>query len=90
MSALLVNDLERLNDPGMWRDFAPALHLADVAFLRSQHAFDVDAASIENGRALLNREGYFQIPPPNWGLPIPEELLPNLGDGLTDQAAAWA
>ena len=70
MTTTLVNDLERLNDPGMWRDFAHALHVVDAAFLKTQGVFDVDAASIENGRALLIREGYFQIPPPNWGLPI--------------------
>lgn len=70
MNTAVVSDLERLHDPRMWRDFAPGLHVVDVAFLNLQHAFDVDAASIENGRAMLKREGYFQIPPPNWQLPI--------------------
>lgn len=70
MSMALVSDLERLHDQWFWRDFAPDLHVVDVAFLTPQTVFAIDAAGIENGRALLRREGYFEIPPPDWGLPI--------------------
>ena len=70
MSMALVSDLERLHDQWFWRDFAPDLHVVDVAFLTPQTVFAIDAAGIENGRTLLRREGYFEIPPPDWGLPI--------------------
>jgi hypothetical protein len=66
----LASDVGRLTDPLFWRSFAPEMHIVDRDFLNSQTVFEVDDASLDNGRGLLKREGYFQIPPPDWGLPI--------------------
>lgn len=72
MTTSLGDDLARLQDRQFWHAFAPDMHIASDNFWRSQAPFRVDDAGIETGRQLLKREGYFQIPPPAWPLPIAE------------------
>jgi hypothetical protein len=71
-----MNALPKLIDSGavtatgFWTALAPELHVNDAAFLAQQRAMNVDAKSMQALRDLIRVEGYFQLPPQQWGLPI--------------------
>jgi hypothetical protein len=65
-----ILDLSRVGDTLFWQGFAPKMHIGDVNFLNSQAVFDIDENAVETARASLKKEGYFEILPPRWGLPI--------------------
>jgi len=62
--------LSRYLDRATWLALAPGMHVEDGAFVNAAAPFQFDAASVETARALLRSEGYLQIPPPDWRLPI--------------------
>ncbi|MBC5766938.1 phytanoyl-CoA dioxygenase family protein [Ramlibacter albus] len=66
----ILNDLQRFSSPGWWREFAPSLHVEDADFLAGQAVAEVDPATAESLRAAILKEGYFQLPPERWQLPI--------------------
>ena len=57
---------------GFWQELAPTLHVGDKKFLESQTIWNIDDSSIEVLRELIRVEGYFQLPPQQWCLPINE------------------
>jgi hypothetical protein len=61
---------ESLRDPALWHSIAPALHVADTAFLQTQPTFEIPAEVAADLNARLREEGYFQLPPVPWNLPI--------------------
>ncbi|MHB1206842.1 MAG: phytanoyl-CoA dioxygenase family protein [Rhodospirillaceae bacterium] len=55
----------------IWRELAPDLHVGDAAFITANHkplAFDPAALAEIQQRVL--KEGYFQLPPPDWALDL--------------------
>lgn len=67
-----VLNLENFTQPEFWREMAPTLHISDQAFLQSQSIWNVDGTTLEALRELMRVEGYFHLPPQQWGLPIME------------------
>ena len=67
MSSLNLKDIKQ---PDFWRELAPAFHIGDASFLHSQPIWHVDGPTLETLRELMRVEGYFQLPPQQWGLPI--------------------
>jgi hypothetical protein len=55
-----------------WRELCPALRIGDLDFLSSLDQVGGEAGDIERLRDLIRTEGYFQLPPPVWELPITE------------------
>lgn len=53
-----------------WRALFPALHIEDVDYLGTVSLLAIDDALGENLRGVMRQEGYFQLPPPPWQLPI--------------------
>lgn len=53
-----------------WRDFCPVLRIDDFDFRQSVESFAVDAATSETLVKLVVKEGYFQLPPQDWQLPL--------------------
>ncbi|WP_322993730.1 phytanoyl-CoA dioxygenase family protein [Limnohabitans sp.] len=61
---------ENITRPEFWQELAPAFHVVDTAFLQSQTIWEADAQTLDTLRELMRVEGYFQLPPQQWGLPI--------------------
>ncbi|WP_167772865.1 phytanoyl-CoA dioxygenase family protein [Ramlibacter humi] len=59
-----------LGDAALWRSLAPGLHLHDEEWLQRQRPLAIPSELIESLRGLLREEGYFQLPPQPWDLPI--------------------
>ena len=57
-------------DKGTWAAMFPHMHIEDNDFLQRQVLFQLDETSAESVRTLLHKEGYVQIDPPAWGLPL--------------------
>jgi len=57
-------------DPVHWQRFAPELHVTDAAYLNAQTVIDVGPDAVEALRGLIRAEGYFQLPPQSWDLPL--------------------
>ncbi len=53
-----------------WRHFGPGLRVGDKAFLASLDQVGDKAVGPERLRELIRTEGYFQLPPPQWDLPL--------------------
>ncbi len=53
-----------------WREFAPGLHVADMDFLNRFSPFGTEPATARELRRLVRKEGYFQLPPADWPLPL--------------------
>lgn len=63
---------EHWGSTGFWQDLAPSLHIVDLDYLTSTEIFDVDPAFAETLRRRMLVEGYFDLPPPRWDLPLGE------------------
>ena len=63
-------ELAQVNDPAWWRNLAPALHVHDVPFLQQQGVMRIEDEMAKTLRELIRVEGYFQLPPQRWDLPI--------------------
>jgi hypothetical protein len=55
-----------------WLQLVPQLHIHQVALLSQTLPFDLHEDIGRELDARLVREGYFQIDPPNWGVPVPD------------------
>ena len=55
-----------------WQKLAPSLHVDDADYLRSVPPFEVEPQFAEALRQVMRIEGYFQLPPPRWDLPVEE------------------
>jgi len=55
-----------------WHRLAPALHIGDAAYLTSTPIFEVNEETGGTLRELMRAEGYFQLPAPQWNLPLEE------------------
>lgn len=75
-----VAAVTHLLDRAGWLELAPGMHVEDAAFIGAATPFRFDPAFAESARALLRAEGYLQIPPPDWRLPIADmaALITNL------------
>jgi hypothetical protein len=69
MSTALAS-LDHLYDRQFWRDFASDMHVEDVDFMRSQYVFNIEDHAANVLRALMLKEGYFQLQPQQWNLPL--------------------
>ena len=70
MTLIVGSLLERLRDRAYWAALLPDLHIDDVDFLRSFEPFPVARPVAEQVLALIRKEGYFQLDPPVWDLPL--------------------
>ena len=55
-----------------WRSYCPSMHILDGEYLKSQPLFSVDGQTAENLKELVGTEGYFQLLPNEWNLPLAE------------------
>lgn len=65
-----VPDLAPFLQAQAWLDLNPTLHVADLEFMRTLDPLTLDAATGDALERLLVREGYFHVPPLDWGLPV--------------------
>lgn len=63
---------EEWSSPEFWRELAPALRIEDIDFLASLQLFAIDDATKQGLQGLMRKEGYFQLPPVGWNLPLVE------------------
>ncbi|WP_420244882.1 phytanoyl-CoA dioxygenase family protein [Roseiterribacter gracilis] len=59
-----------LADTGFWRRLAPTLHVADAAYMQTLQGMQAPEAAMVQLEQLLIDEGYFQLPPQQWDVPI--------------------
>lgn len=59
-----------VDDPEAWRALFPALRVCDPASAEHFRPFDTDEATLAALRTLIQTEGYFQLDPPPWPLPL--------------------
>lgn len=62
--------LGHLQQADFWRGLGSGLHVEDIEFMRSLRPMRPDEQTIAKLAALLRHEGYFQLQPQSWGLPI--------------------
>jgi hypothetical protein len=55
-----------------WREYCPSMHILGAEFLQGQPLFAVDAPTGQHLKDLVGTEGYFQLTPSEWNLPIAE------------------
>lgn len=55
-----------------WRDFAPSLGIENGERINSTKLFDIAPEGIAGLQSLMRQEGYFQMPPVDWQLPMDE------------------
>src|SRR5690606_602931 len=65
--ATITNDVSSRE---FWQSYAPDFHVQDVEYLSSQSTWNLDAATMASLKELIMVEGYFQLPPQQWQLPI--------------------
>lgn len=53
-----------------WRQLAPSLHIEDAEYLRGASILQVSTEIGTSLKELMRVEGYFQLPPPQWGMPL--------------------
>src|SRR3954469_9033561 len=63
-------NLDRLDDPAMWRAFAPHLHIADAALLAGCGRLGFPPEQDAKVREQIRTDGYFQAYGLNWDLDI--------------------
>ena len=61
-----------LDDVHTWRRLAPVLHVQDAAFLAAQQPLSLDATALAQVQRAVREDGYFQLPPQPWNLPMQE------------------
>lgn len=62
--------IEQFSRAEFWRSLEPAMHIADVPFMQGVQPMKLEEPTLAALRQLMRIEGYFQIPPQNWQLPI--------------------
>jgi hypothetical protein len=67
-----VTDVAAVAQLTFWSALAPRLHVNDHSYLLGQGVMQIDDAAMQALRELMRTEGYFQLPPQEWGLPINE------------------
>jgi len=72
MSLHVVSEatLDQVRHVDFWRNLGTGLHVQDKEFLAQQTAFEWDQATLDDVRNRVRDDGYFQLPPQQWGLPI--------------------
>jgi len=67
----LAHDFKSLAHPAQWQRLAPDLHVGDSAVMAAaETVLTFDDAVLAGVDARLLREGYFQLPPLDWGLDV--------------------
>ncbi|MBI3591851.1 MAG: phytanoyl-CoA dioxygenase family protein [Candidatus Melainabacteria bacterium] len=61
---------QKFLDPKFWTSINPALHVEDKTFLTQHSALRFDAVKLKEINSDLVKEGYFQLEPQKWQLPI--------------------
>lgn len=56
--------------PESWAAFSPALHVCDRSFISTCRPLAPDGAMLAHVKDQVGREGYFQLPPIAWDLPL--------------------
>jgi len=70
MSAL-AQRFSALADPALWRGLAPTLHVGEPGLAAAAATpMDFDASVLAGLTSDLAREGYFQLPPLDWGVDV--------------------
>jgi hypothetical protein len=80
-----------LSSPAAWADFAPCLHVCDRGFAALPARRVISDGAAREAAARLGREGYFQLPPMAWDLPIEAmaEIVQRLADLDIPPVFAW-
>lgn len=58
------------NELGQWRSYETGLHIADDQYLKNQNYFKIPDEVLDKIKKDVITEGYFELPPLNWELPI--------------------
>ena len=69
-STVSVSTRDSWSDQAFWRDFAPSLGIESGDLIQSTQLFNITPDSSAALHALMRREGYFQMPPVDWQLPL--------------------
>lgn len=78
VAAATVSLVPSLRDPSVlcapetWVALAPSLHVCDHSFIRSRVPLHLTDDVLRYAVQRMLREGYFQLPPVDWDLPLPE------------------
>jgi hypothetical protein len=79
-----------LSDSGFWLDNSRGLHVCDEIFIRQHKPFQLPDTNIKSIKDQVVQEGYIELPPPQWNLPI-GDMAAKIGDlarsGLPTPAA---
>lgn len=65
-------EFDKLLDYSLWRELSPILHIEDKSFLKNHYPISIKKDILEDCYSRLLEEGYFQIDPVDWDLPISE------------------
>ncbi len=71
-STVSVAARDAWSDQAFWTDFAPTLGIESGELIQSTQLFNLTPDSSTALHALMRREGYFQMPPVDWQLPLAE------------------
>jgi hypothetical protein len=69
-TTLPLHDPDLMASPEAWRAFAPGLHVGDEAVLSARQRFPLVDDAPTNAERQMRAEGYFQLPPGRWDLPL--------------------
>lgn len=59
-----------LSDKNFWESFFSDLRICDLNFINSTQLMEVEKKNIDRLNTFLVHDGYFELPPPNWRLPL--------------------
>ena len=68
-------DIEKLKEKEFWIKLNPKLHVDEKSFSANQNIIRFDQTILEEIKKELVEDGYFQINPVDWGLPLAEMRL---------------
>lgn len=68
-------DIEKLKEKEFWIKLNPKLHVDEKSFSASQNIIRFDQTTLEEIKKEIIEDGYFQINPVDWGLPLNEMKL---------------
>jgi len=63
-------ELGPIEDPEIWRAIAPRLHVGNERFTSCDDPLAIDPNVTRDASGWIVREGYFQLDPPDWHVPI--------------------
>jgi hypothetical protein len=80
-----------LGAPETWATLAPSLHVCDPSFICARGPLHLTDAALGHAAHHMLSEGYFQLPPVDWDLPLPEmaETIRRLASLGAPPALAW-